>query len=297
MSYGSPTGPDRVQEYYTHIRRGRPPSPEQLEELVGRYEAIGGTTALAANTADQLEAISRALEADERQWVVASGTKHSSPSIEDAALAMVEAGAQAVVGVVLAPHFSAASVGEYHRRAAEALASRPEVSYRGVRHWHLLDELVAFHAAQVRTALAEMPRRTKVVFTAHSLPERVLVDDPYPEQLARSAAAVAALAGLPRWSGWGIAWQSAGATPEPWRGPDLLEVMSDLADTGRSEGLLVVPHGFTSEHLEVLYDIDIEALAAAERLGLELRRTAVVGDDPTVMGALARRCAAHLEAP
>ena len=134
-----------------------------------------------------------------------------------------------------------------------------------------------------------MPERTKVVFTAHSLPERVLVDDPYPDELHASAAAIAERAGLGPWAEWAIGWQSAGRTPEPWRGPDILQIIDDLAGTGRADGLVIVPQGFTSDHLEVVYDIDIEAARAAAQRGLALARTQVVNDDPTVMDALAAR--------
>ncbi len=134
-----------------------------------------------------------------------------------------------------------------------------------------------------------MPQRTKVVFTAHSLPERVLIDDPYPEQLEQSASATAARVGLSRWGDWGLGWQSAGRTAERWRGPDILNILADLADTGRSDAVVVVPQGFTSDHLEVLYDLDIEAESVAQGVGLGFARTRVVNDDPSVMTALAAR--------
>jgi ferrochelatase len=154
---------------------------------------------------------------------------------------------------------------------------------------------VAFQAAAVRAALTGLPERTKVVFTAHSLPERALVDDPYADQLRRSAEATAVAAGLARWAGWGLGWQSAGRTAEPWRGPDVLEIVRDLAATGRADGILVVPQGFTSDHLEVLYDLDVEAAAVAAEVGLAFARTPVVNDDPTVMAALAERVRAAAE--
>jgi ferrochelatase len=135
----------------------------------------------------------------------------------------------------------------------------------------------------------------KVVFTAHSLPERLLVDDPYPGQLRDSAVAVAEQVGLTPWAGWALGWQSAGATPEPWRGPDITQVIRDLAGTGRSEGVVVCPQGFVSDHLEVLYDLDIEARGVAEAAGLRFARTRVLNADPTVLGALADRVVALAE--
>src|SRR5690606_17771023 len=144
-------------------------------------------------------------------------------------------------------------------------------------------------AGAVRRGLERLPERTKVVFTAHSLPERALVDDPYPDQLRESAAATAATVGLDRWAGWSIAWQSAGRTPEPWRGPDILEVIRDLAATGRAEGILVCPQGFVSDHLEVLYDLDIEAAGVARQVGLAFARTEVLNADRATFDALAAR--------
>ena len=156
-----------------------------------------------------------------------------------------------------------------------------------------LDAWLGFQAAAVTDGLAGLPARTKVLFTAHSLPERVLVDDPYPDQLRASAAAIAARAGLDRWAGWAVAWQSAGRTPDPWRGPDVLEVIDDLADTGRADGVLVCPQGFAADHLEVLYDLDVEAAERAAGRGLAFARTRSLNDDPAVLAALAELVRSH----
>jgi ferrochelatase len=291
MAYGTPASPGDVEAYYTHIRRGRPPEPQQLADLQARYDAIGGISPLAARTEAQRAAIASRLEQVEPgRFVVALGQKHAAPFIEDGVAAVADAGADQIVGVVLAPHFSRSSVGQYHERAAAAAAERG-VRFAGIDHWHDLPELVEFTAGALRTTMGTMPERTRVVFTAHSLPERALVGDPYPDQLHESARAIATAAGLAPWTGWGIAWQSAGRTPEPWRGPDILTVIDDLAATGRADGIVVVPQGFTSDHLEVLYDVDIAARARAAEHGLVLGRPAVVNDDPTVMAALADRVA------
>lgn len=291
MAYGTPASPADVEAYYTHIRRGRPPTPEQLAELQARYDALGGTSPLAARTAAQVDAIAAALEATHPgRFTVTLGQKHAAPFVEDGVAALGARGVERVVGVVLAPHYSGFSVGQYHARAAAA-AAEAGLDFAGVDRWFDLDAFVAHQAASLRDRLAALPRRTHVVFTAHSLPERVLADDPYPDQLAAGAGAIAAAAGLGPWADWGIAWQSAGRTPEPWRGPDILAVIADLAATGRSEGIVVVPHGFTSDHLEVLYDLDIEAARAAEQVGLAFARTDVVNADPAVMAALAGRVA------
>lgn len=289
MAYGSPATPADVEPYYTHIRRGRPPTPEQLADLQARYDALGGTSPMAARTRAQVAAVAAALESSSPgRFRVELGQKHAAPFVEDAVDSLADAGVSSLVGVVLAPHFSATSVGEYLRRAGEA-AARHGLGFRGVRHWHLEPEFVDHQARAVQRALTTLPERTKVVFTAHSLPERVLVDDPYPDELRASAEAIADRAGLAQWAGWGLAWQSAGRTPEPWRGPDVLDVIRDLAATGRAEGVLVVPQGFVADHLEVRYDLDVEAAGVAAEVGLAFARTDVVDDDPVVMGALARR--------
>ena len=223
------------------------------------------------------------------------GQKHAAPFVEDAAAALAAEGVDRAVGLVLAPHFSGFSVGVYQSRLAEAMTGHGG-RHTGIESWADEPAWLDFSAAAVTDALADLPEATKVLFTAHSLPERVLVDDPYPSLLATSARAIARRAGLAPWAGWGLAWQSAGRTPEPWRGPDVLEVLRDLADTGRAEGVLVCPQGFVTDHLEVGYDLDIEAQAVADEVGLAFARTRTVDADPAVMGALADRVVAAADA-
>lgn len=285
MAYGTPGSIDDVAAYYTHIRRGNAPSPELVDELIGRYEAIGGTSPLRERTDAQAAGIEKALGDG---WEVARGDKHASPFIEDGVTALAATGVDRIVGVVLAPHFSKSSIGEYASRldAAAAERSLPAVT---VEYWHDVAEWLSFQADAVRDALDRSPERTKVLFTAHSLPERVLVDDPYVEQLHESAAQIAARVGLNRWADWSVAWQSAGRTSDVWRGPDILEVLGDLAETGRADGVVVCPQGFTSDSLEVLYDLDIRAANRAAELGLAFIRTRSVNDDDSVLAALAER--------
>lgn len=280
MAYGTPASLDDLEAYYTHIRRGRPPEPAQVAELRGRYEAIGGSP-LRAITAAQAARIAASLGDG---FAVELGMKHAAPFVEDAVAALVRAGVERVVGVVLAPHYSRGSVGEYVARVRAAVPAGLPTGF--VESWYDLPEYVSFLAAAVRERTTP---RTKVLFTAHSLPERVLEGDRYPDELAAGAAAVAAAAGLDRWAGWGLAWQSAGRTPEPWRGPDVLEVIDDLAATGRAEGVLVCPHGFVAEHLEVLHDLDVVAAERAATHGLAFARTPSLNDDPVVLAALAER--------
>ncbi|MCB1027810.1 MAG: ferrochelatase, partial [Microthrixaceae bacterium] len=198
---------------------------------------------------------------------------------------LVDVGVTDIVGLVLAPHYSAASVGQYHDRARAACAEAG-VGYAGIHSWWSLDAYRRFLAREVVEALADLPAATKVLITAHSLPLRVLEDDPYVAQLTSSAAAIAEEASLAP-DRWSLGWQSAGRTPEPWMGPDILDELKRLAADEHTDGVLVVPHGFTSDHLEVAYDLDIEAARLAESLGLAFARTAVVNDDPTTMGELA----------
>jgi ferrochelatase len=276
MAYGSPARPDELEAYYTHIRRGRPPTPEQLADLRRRYDAVGGISTLRARTDAQARAIADALPAG---VPLALGMKHAPPFIEDGLAALGDV--DRIVGIVLAPHYSAMSVGEYVERAREAA----DVPFVAIESWSTEPTYIAFLAEAVREQLASMPPDTRVLFTAHSLPQRILdIGDPYPDELRATADAVAAVVGLDRWAGYATAWQSAGRTPEPWLGPDVLEVIA------AAEGpLLVCPCGFVSDHLEVAYDLDIEATAAATGRGIAFSRTRVLNDDAEVLGALAAR--------
>ena len=278
MAYGSPASPEDVEAYYTHIRRGRPPTPELLDDLRRRYGAIGGVSPLRAITERQLTRLRDALGDG---FVVELGQKHAPPFIEDAVATVAASGVERVVGVVLAPHFSRGSVGEYLERLREAAAGAG-LAASGVESWWDLDAWLDFQAAAVRDALPSLPEDTTVLFTAHSLPERVLEGDVYPDQLHDSAKAIAARAGI---TSWEIAWQSAGRTPDPWRGPDVREVIASAT----SAGVLVCAQGFTADHLEVLYDLDIEAAADARDRGIAFARTRMLNDDPTVFAALAER--------
>ncbi|HEX5267744.1 MAG TPA: ferrochelatase [Acidimicrobiales bacterium] len=287
MSYGSPESPADVERYYTDVRRGRPPTPEQLADLRRRYDAIGGLSPLARRTRDQAAGVQRALdEAAPGAFRVFCGTKHSRPSIEEGVRAVARAGLPGLVALVLAPHYSPLSVGEYLDRA-RAEGARAGVDLRAVESWHLEPGLVAALATRLRVTLDEVgtpPDRTEVLVTAHSLPARILgTGDPYPDQLRQTGEALTGAAGVDRWR---VAWQSAGRTPEPWLGPDVLEAISEAASAGAA-GVVVCPAGFTSDHLEVLYDLDIEARRAAEGLGLRFARTASLNDDPELCRTLA----------
>ena len=290
MAYGTPAAPADIEPYYTHIRRGRPPTPEQLANLQARYEALGGTSTLARRTADQVTAITAALhDLAPLRFLVTLGQKHAAPFIEDGVATLAQAGVSSVVGVVLAPHYSRFSVGQYQERLAEA-AAEAGIEAAGVERWHDLPAYRAFLADAISDALRDQPERTEVIFTAHSLPERVLAGDPYVDELEASATAIARVLELERWS---IAWQSAGATPEPWRGPDIGEVIRDRAASGEVDAIVVCPQGIVADHLEVAYDLDIEAQRVADEVGIGFARTRVLNDDRDVLAALAARVA-HL---
>ena len=294
MAYGTPRTPEEIEPYYTDIRRGRPPTPEQLADLTARYDALGGTSPLAARTEAQRAALQAALDtAAPGRYHVVLGLKHAEPKIEAAVDALAAEGYTHIVGLVLAPHYSAFSIGQYLDRA-RAAAEPHGITVAGIESWATEPAFVEFVAADLRAKLAAMPADTKVLFTAHSLPQRIIAaGDRYPDELRATAEAVAAAAGLSHWSSWAIAWQSAGRTPEPWLGPDILQVIDDLGgaenDAGHERGVLVSAVGFVADHLEVLYDLDIEAAHRAAQHGLAFARTACVNDDPTVMAALAAR--------
>ncbi len=288
MSYGTPESMDRIEAYYTHIRHGRPPTREQLDDLIRRYQSIvGGVFPLRENTDRQAAALQRKLDelAGEGRYACHQGLRHAPPFIEDGVAAMAADGIREAVGIVLAPHYSFMSVGGYIKRAQEE-ADKHGIRMSFVKQYHLHPSLIEALSERLSQALAkfERPERVMVLFSAHSLPEKILeTGDPYPEQLMETSKAVAAAAGIAKWQ---FAWQSAGQTGQPWLGPDILETISRLAAENVKE-ILVAPVGFVSDHLEVLYDLDLEARQHAAKLGVRLERIEMLNDDPRYMTALA----------
>ena len=301
MAYGTPRTPAEIEPYYTDIRRGRPPTPEALADLTARYAAIGGVSPLAQLTEAQQHALQAAL--DERspgRFHVALGLKHADPKVEVAAADLAASGFPTVVGLVLAPHYSSYSIGQYLDRTRQGVAEAGSgATVVGIESWAIEPAFVDFLADDLGARLDEMRTTTggtvRVLFTAHSLPQRIIDDgDPYPDQLRATAEAVADRLGLVEGVDWQIAWQSAGRTPEPWIGPDVLEVIDELGGADGIDGVIVSACGFVADHLEVLFDLDIEAAQRAEQHGLAFDRTACVNDDPAIMGALADRVIAAL---
>jgi ferrochelatase len=300
MAYGSPRHPEDLDAYYTHIRGGRRPSPELLEELAARYQAIGGASPLHDITHRQATALQVRLDTERPgAFRVYVGMKHSPPFIADAVAAMAADGIREGVGVVLAPHYSRMSIGTYIG-TAEAARRRQGVppSMRYVERWGEHPLFLDAVAGQLRAALARLPEgaraATPVIFTAHSLPRRIMTwGDPYPDELQRTAAMVAARAGVTQWS---FAFQSAGRSPEPWLGPDVQDEIRRLHDLG-APSVAACSVGFVADHLEVLYDLDIEARRLAEQRGMQFVRAGSLNDHPLMIEALADLVQHHAVEP
>ena len=294
MAYGSPDRLDQVEAYYTDIRRGNPPTPELLEELMGRYRAIGGGSPLSRIVETQRSALEALLAVRGRPMRVYAGMRHIEPRIGRIVEGMAADGVTRFVAIALAPQASSNAAG-YRRAVDGALTglagSAPAVTY--VESWYDQPRFIEALADTTREALGRFGDTTgvRVMFTAHSLPARVLAEgDPYPEQLAGTAALVAGRLGL---ADYDFAFQSAGRTGEPWLGPDILAEIRRLAEAGVS-GLVIRPVGFVADHLEVLYDIDIEAQAVAHEVGVRLERARSMNDDPTFIAGLADLAVAAL---
>jgi len=294
MAYGSPDSLDQVEAYYTDIRRGSPPPPHLLAELLDRYRAIGGGSPLSYIVEAQRAALQEELAARGLPVPVYAGMRHIAPWIRDVVTRMAGDGVERFVAIPLAPQRSANAAG-YRRAVDGALAGlgvdAPIAGF--VDSWHDQPRLIDALAETTLEALARFdhPADVRIMFTAHSLPARFAAEgDPYPEELATTARLVAARLGIERYE---FSYQSAGRTGEPWLGPDILDEIRRLAATGVTE-LVVRPVGFVADHLEVLYDIDIEAQAVAREAGVHLERARSLNTDPVFIAALADIAAAAL---
>jgi ferrochelatase len=301
MAYGTASGPDDVERYYTDIRGGRPPTPEHLEELRERYAAIGNRFPLLEITRQQAEGLERELNlADPGGFRAYLGMKHSPPFIAEAVQRMRADGIERAIGVVMAPHWSGMSVESYIERVRTETGDGPP-SFAFVRSYHDHPGFVSFLSGRVVEALGRLTSSERdgatVIFSAHSLPVRELADGSlrclrcrmcedscrYRDGLAETADLVAAELGLARHT---IAWQSAGRTDDPWWGPPIEDVIADLASEG-CPAVVVCSAGFVADHLEILYDLDVEAHAIAEQAGMRLVRTEMPNADPAFARLLA----------
>jgi ferrochelatase len=273
MAYGSPERVADVPAYYSDIRGGRPIAQEHLDDLVARYRSLGIED---SNPLNAITEATRAALQDELGLPVYTGMKHWTPRIADAVEAALAGGAQRLVGLVLAPHYSRLSIAGYRKLLEDAVGDRAEIAF--VDSWHDDQGFVSFLADRVRDTEAH------VVFTAHSLPARILDEgDPYKDQLLETARLVADTAGVEDWS---FSFQSESPTGEPWLGPDILDHLETLSARG-VENVLICPVGFVSDHLEIRWDIDTEAQDKARELGLRLERIEMPNDDPRFVRTLA----------
>jgi ferrochelatase len=308
MAYGTASGPEDVERYYTDIRGGRAPSPEHLAELKDRYAAIGNVFPLLETTRAQAEGLVARLHDGDTSFRAYLGMKHSPPSIPEAVAQMHEDGVDRAVGIVMAPHWSGMSVETYVERvraAADELGDGPRFSF--VRSYHAYPSFVRLLAGRVSDALDGVPSaersRAHVLFTAHSLPTRVEEGGSlrcktctcadscrYRDGLQETADLVA---GRLRLGSYGIAWQSAGRTADPWWGPPVEESILEAAAMGHP-AVVVCSAGFVADHLEILYDLDIEAKTVAERAGIHFARTQMPNADPAFLDVLADVVRDHL---
>jgi ferrochelatase len=287
MAYGGPNSLDEVEPYLQDVRGFRATPARVVEEVKERYAIIGGRSPILEKTQAQAHALQGALSENGRRFATVVGMRHWQPRIAEALAHLAGEGVARVVGLVMAPHYSRMSIELYYAKVEE---NRGPLEIVPIREWHLLpgyiDALVERISAALRRFPADRRDAVPLLFTAHSLPQRILEwQDPYPVQLAATVQAVLArLGGTPR--AHHFAYQSAGRTPDPWLGPDAGQVVGELAAAGQKT-VLVVPIGFTCEHVEVLYDVDVELRRQATGLGMQLERIVMVNDHPALIAGLA----------
>lgn len=291
MAYGTPYKEEDLERYYTHIRRGRKPSPEMVEELRGRYEAIGGISPLAKITQEQGQKLEQHLNEiqDEYEFKMYLGLKHIEPFVEDAVKQMNEDGIKEAVSIVLAPHFSTFSVKSYNGRAQEEAEKLGGPVIKSVESWYNEPKFIKYWADRVKETFEKMSseeqERSVLIVSAHSLPEKILqMGDPYPQQLQETADMIAEQAGIKHYE---VGWQSAGNTPEPWLGPDVQDLTRDLSEKEGYKAFIYAPVGFVSDHLEVLYDNDYECKVVTDEIGASYYRPVMPNTQPEFINAMA----------
>ncbi len=310
MAYGTASGPDDIERYYTDIRGGRPPTPEHLRELRERYARIGDRFPLLDITRQQAEGMERSLNARRpgARFRAYLGMKHSEPFIPEGVAQMRRDGIERAVGIVMAPHWSGMSIETYVERVERAVVEDGGPAFAFVRSFHDHPLFVELLASRVAEAITQLPARARegaaVVFSAHSLPVRLLEDGSqwcktctacetscrYRDGLSETADLVAGRLGLGRYT---TGWQSAGRTSDPWWGPPIEDVIEALAADGRP-GVVVCSAGFVADHLEILYDLDVQAREQAEREGMAFSRTRMPNADPAFTEMLADVVRGHL---
>ncbi|MFB4163756.1 ferrochelatase [Alteribacillus sp. JSM 102045] len=288
MAYGTPRSLDEVEPYYTHIRRGRKPSEEALQDLISRYEAIGGISPLAKITDNQGERLKDRLNEryDDIEFHWYLGLKHIDPFIEDAVQKMKHDGMEEAYSIVLAPHFSTFSIKSYNGRAQEETKRINGPVIHSVESWYDEPKFIDYWVKQVRNTLNEINNtdNTCVIFSAHSLPEKIIqAGDPYPAQLEETAKWIAEKADIPHYA---IGWQSEGNTPDPWLGPDVQDLTKELHKNHGYTSFVYCPVGFVADHLEVLFDNDVECKQACDEVGASYYRPAMPNTSPEFIEAL-----------
>ncbi|HWO98806.1 MAG TPA: ferrochelatase [Bacillus sp. (in: firmicutes)] len=291
MAYGTPYKEEDLERYYTHIRHGRKPSPEMIEDLRSRYEAIGGISPLAKITQEQAEKLEQRLNEvqEEIEFKAYLGLKHIEPFVEDAVEQMHQDGITEAVSIVLAPHFSTFSVQSYNGRAKETAEKLGGPVIHSVESWYDEPKFVDYWAKRVKNTFLSLSGQERekavLIVSAHSLPEKIIAaGDPYPQQLQETADLIAEAAGVKNCV---IGWQSAGNTPEPWIGPDVQDLTRELHENHGYTTFVYVPAGFVADHLEVLYDNDYECKVVTDELGANYYRPEMPNAQPEFIDAMA----------
>lgn len=291
MAYGTPYKEEDIERYYTHIRHGRKPTPDMLEDLRNRYEAIGGISPLGKITIEQAEKLEQHLNKiqDEIEFKMYLGLKHIEPFIEDAVKKMTDDGIKEAISLVLAPHFSTFSVKSYNVRAKEESDKIGGPRINSIESWYKEPKFIQYWVDQLKSTYSRMTieerQNSVLIVSAHSLPEKILsLGDPYPNQLQETAELIAKGAGIENYA---IGWQSAGNTPEPWLGPDVQDLTRTLFEEKSYKAFVFAPVGFVAEHLEVLYDNDYECKVVTEELDVRYFRPEMPNAKPEFIDALA----------
>ncbi|WP_186579130.1 ferrochelatase [Aquibacillus kalidii] len=291
MAYGTPYKEDDIERYYTDIRHGRKPTPEMLQDLTDRYQAIGGISPLAKITQQQADALEAKLNngQDEVEFVQYLGLKHIEPFIEDAVHQMAEDGIEEAVSIVLAPHYSTFSVKSYNERAQREADKHGKPSIFSVEDWYDAPGFIDYWANAIIGEFSKMEEAEKekacLVVSAHSLPEKILQNgDPYPDQLKKTAELISEATGI---TNYALGWQSEGNTPDPWLGPDVQDLTRELYNEKGFRSFVYAPVGFVADHLEVLYDNDYECKVVCDELGATYYRPEMPNVAPKFIDTLA----------